>query len=133
MGELFADMGYIRWPLSFSLLMVVALTVWSAVKLFGSSVSADAQIKAWVDAILFWGGFAMISGVLGTVLGIVLAAQTIELAGSVTTTLLWGGIKVALLSTVWGTMILATAALAWFVLQMRWRLLVARRSLSPAG
>jgi len=132
MGELFTQMGYIRWPLTFSLLIVGALSVWSAAKLFGARPSSDARTKAWVDAILFWGGFAMICGVLGTVVGIVVAAQSIELAGSVTPALLWGGVKVALLSTVFGALILSMAALAWFALQLRWRLLLAGEPPSPA-
>ena len=38
---------------------------------------------------------------------------------------MWGGIKVAMLASLFGVLILAFAALLWFVLQLRWRLLVA--------
>jgi tetratricopeptide (TPR) repeat protein len=75
MGELFADMGFIRWPLLFCLLAVIILAAWSTMRLFNRDALADARLKAWVDAILFWGAFAMISGVLGTVVGIVVAAN----------------------------------------------------------
>ena len=34
---------------------------------------------------------------LGTLVGIVIAAQSIEAAGAISTTLVWGGIKVAML------------------------------------
>ena len=80
-------MGFMRWPLAFSLLAVVALSLWSAVKLFRPSADADLRTKAWVDAILFWGGFAVIAGALGTLVGVILAAQSIEAAGEVSTTL----------------------------------------------
>jgi len=113
-----------RWPLAFSFCWVVALALWSAVKLFRPNAYADLRTKAWLDAILFWGGFAVICGVLGTLVGIIIAAQAIEAAGEVSTTLVWGGIKVALLTSVFGILILAFAALLWFVLQLRWRLLV---------
>ena len=120
---LWDSIGFIRWPLTFSFLAVIGLALWSALKLFRPGASADAQTKAWLDAILFWGGFAVISGVLGTLIGIILAAQAIEAAGDVSTTLVWGGIKVAMLSSVFGMLILAFAALIWFALQLRWRLL----------
>jgi hypothetical protein len=107
---------------------VAALSLWSAVRLFRPGATADLPTKAWLDAILFWGGFAVISGVLGTLVGIIIAAQSIEAAGAVRTTLVWGGIKVALLSSAFGVLILALAALIWFVLQLRWRLLVAKAS-----
>jgi hypothetical protein len=125
MGELYADMGFIRYPLTFSLVVVLALAGWSTSRLFSSSAWASLRTKAWVDAILFWGAFAVISGVLGTLIGVIVAAQSIEAAGQVQTTLVWGGIKIAMLSSVFGVLILALSALLWFGLQMRWRLLAA--------
>ena len=79
----------------------------------------------FIDAILFGGGFAAIIGVLGTLIGVVVAAQSIEVAGGVSTTLAWGGIKLALLTSVFGVLILAGSSLVWFALQLRWRLLEA--------
>ena len=117
------SIGFMRWPLLFSFLAVVGLAAWSAYRVFRPGATADAFTKAWVDAILFWGGFGVICGVLGTLVGIVLAAQSIEAAGEVSTPLVWGGIKVALLTSVFGVLILGFAALLWFGLQLRWRLL----------
>ena len=116
-------MGFMRYPLTLSLVIVTVLALWSANRLFRPGASPDRLTKAWLDAILFWGGFAVICGVLGTLIGVVLAAQSIEAAGDVSTTLVWGGIKVAMLTSVFGMLILGFAALLWFVLQLRWRLL----------
>lgn len=120
------SLGPIRWPLLFSLVSVVVLTVWTGTQLFGRTTSANLRTKAWVDAVLFWGGFGVVSGVLGTLLGFIVAAQSIEAAGAVSPTLMWGGMKIAMLSAVFGLLILVFASLSWFVLQMRWRLLAAR-------
>ena len=120
-----SDMGFIRWPLIFSFLVVVVLALWSAIKLFRPHATPDLQTKAWLDAILFWGGFATISGLLGTLVGFTIATQSVEAAGEVNVTLMWGGIKVSMLGSRFGVLILAFAALLWFVLQLRWRLLVA--------
>ena len=104
---------------------VSGLALFSAVRLFGPGATPDLQSKAWLDAILFWGGFATISGLLGTLIGITIASQSVEAAGEVNVTLMWGGIKISLLSSLFGVLILAFASLLWFVLQLRWRLLVA--------
>ena len=121
--QIWLAMGFMRYPLTFSLAAVVALALLSSFRLFRPRASPDRHTKAWLDAILFWGGFAVICGVLGTLIGIVLAAQAIEAMGDVSTTLVWGGIKVALLTSVFGMLILGFAALLWFALQLRWRLL----------
>ena len=125
MGALWTDLGFIRWPLALSVVAVLLLTAWSTYKLFRSDARPDLRTKAWLDAILFWGGFALLSGVLGTLIGIIIASQSIEAAGEVHPTLVWGGIKIAVLSSALGALILALASLVWFGLQLRWRLLVA--------
>ena len=125
MTQIWTDIGFIRWPLTFSLMAVIGLALMSAATLFGRDTTAGLVAKTWIDAILFWGGFAFISGVLGSIIGVILAFQAIEMAGEVEATLVAGGIKVALLSSFFGVMILAFAALLWFALQFRWRLLMA--------
>lgn len=132
MAVVWESMGFMRWPLFFSFLAVVILALWSAIRLFRPAATPDLRTKAWLDAILFWGGFALISGVLGTLVGIIIASQAIEAAGEVSTTLVWGGIKVALLTSAFGAMILGFAALLWFVLQLRWRLLAAEAAEASA-
>ena len=123
MGVIWEEMGFMRWPLAFSLLAVLVLSAWSAFSVFRAGARQDRFTKAWIDAILFWGGFAVICGVLGTLVGIIIAAQYIEAASSISTPLIWGGIKVAMLTSAFGVLILAFAALVWFALQLRWRLL----------
>jgi hypothetical protein len=126
MIETWEAMGFIRYPTTFALLCVLLLTAYSGARLWRPNAGPDPLTKTWLDAILFWGGFAMISGVLGTLVGIVIAAQSIEAAGAVHPSLVWGGIRVAMLSSAYGTLILAVGALSWFALQLRWRVLEAR-------
>lgn len=47
---------------------------------------------------------------------------------AVSTTLVWGGIKVAMLSSLFGTLILIVSSLLWFGFQFRWRVLQAREA-----
>ena len=126
MEYIWEAMGFMRWPLSFAMVMVVGLAFFSTFRLYRPGATADLRTKAWVDAVLFWGGFATIAGVLGTVVGITIAAQSIEAAGAVSTSLVWGGIKVAMLTSAFGLLIMAASSLLWFGLQLRWRFLEAR-------
>lgn len=128
MTELWIDMGVIRWPLLLTFLAVVALAVRSAAALYGPGAIADLRTRAWVDAVLFWGGFAFLTGVLGTLVGVTIAAGALERLGDIPAGLVWGGMKVALISSVAGMLILALASLAWFGLQLRWRMLLAREA-----
>jgi len=118
-------MGFSRWPLAFSVVVIAGLTLYSSYRLLRPGASADLRTKAFVDAVLFWGGFAAVWGVLGTLIGVTIAAQAIEAAGDVSTSLVWGGIKVAMLTSLFGMLIMVVSSLIWFALQLRWRLLQA--------
>lgn len=133
MTTLWEAMGFIRYPLGISTLIIAALILYSASRLFGASSRPDAMTKTWLDAILFWGGFSLVTGILGTLVGIVVAAQSIEAAGSVSPSLVWGGVKVALYSSVFGVLVLAVASLFWFALQLRWRYLLKEESTALAA
>ena len=120
--------GFMMYPIALSALAALGLAGWSAWRLWGGAPRVDARVEAGVDGVLFWGGFALLLGILGTVIGIAQAAQAIEMAGAVHTTLVWGGIKLALITTIWGTLILLGSALFWFLLRVRCRGLLARRA-----
>ncbi len=127
MNDFWVSMGFIRYPMFVTCLIILAVTAWCAARLLRPGARADGPTKAWVDAILFWGGFGLITGVLGTLVGIVLTAASVEAAGgSATAPLIWGGVKVALGSSVFGLLIVALSSLVWFGLQIRWKLLEAR-------
>lgn len=130
---IFEELGAMRWPMSFSFIAVVALSLWSAQKLVKPRAVPDLRTKALLDGVLFWGGFAAISGFLGTLIAIIVTLQRIEAAGQITPTLVAGGWKVGLLSTSLGLFILGVAALVWFGLQLRWRFLHADAVTPRAG
>lgn len=132
MMAVWSDLGISALPLLVSGLAVLALSVWTGSRLFGGANATDLRTKAWVDAVLFWGGFAMVTGLLGSLVGFMQAAQMIETAGSVSPALLWGGMKVATSSAAVGLVVLVLASMCWFVLQLRWRLLTADAAPSAA-
>ena len=126
MAALWHDIGFIRWPMTFAILWIVGLSLYSAAQLFRPGAHASRRTKAWLDGILFWGAFTAVTGVLGSLLGIIIAFQSIEVAGAVSPTLIAGGAKVALLSSALGFTALGTASLGWYFMHMRWRILEAR-------
>ena len=85
--------------------------------------SAQAARPSSVDGVIFWGGFALLVGLLGTLVGFSQMARAIQGAGSVSPALLWGGVRVALTTTIAGCTTFVLALCTWA--SLRW--LAARR------
>lgn len=125
MGSNWEAIGFFRWPMSLCFLMAVLLGLWSALKLYRPGASPELRTRAWLDGVLVWGFLAFLNGILGGVVGIILSLQAVEAAGAFLGTAMAPGVKMTLLSILFGTMILGFAVLVWYVLQLRWRLLQA--------
>lgn len=123
MMEVWQYMGVIRYPVTFAWIAVLVLSAYSASRVFGWNAKSDLVTKAWIDSVFFWGGFGMISGMFGTLMGWIITAQSAESVAAVSPPLLWGGLKVSLYSSAVGGLLLCLSALIWFVLQFRWRVL----------
>jgi biopolymer transport protein ExbB/TolQ len=113
----FSQMGVMAWPITLCALMVAALAARAVLRMRSDEREQAALARATIDGSLFWGAYAAVLGILGTVVGVIVAAQSIEQAGRVEATLVWGGLKVALTTTVYGLMIFLVAALLWFGLR----------------
>jgi hypothetical protein len=62
------------------------------------------------------GLFAMICGVLGQMLGLYQAFFAIERAADISPAIIMGGIKISMISTIYGILIYLLAILLWFIL-----------------
>lgn len=120
-------LGFFLWPLVLSLALVLLLGIGSGWRLLRPGARPDSRSRVWVDATLFWGVFALISGALGAVVGVIRTLQGIEAAGEFLSPLVAPGLVMFTFSLLIGVSILAVAALLWFFLQLRWRLLKAAR------
>lgn len=76
---------------------------------------------------LFWGGFASVLGLIGTLGGVAQMARWLEQAGDASATVVWGGIRVALIPTAFGLIMLAVCLLAWYGLRATLRRQSARQ------
>jgi biopolymer transport protein ExbB/TolQ len=117
MMELFVSGGFFVWPLLVTGMVVLGLSANAVRKLFAAVDAEDEEIRSGIDAILFWGGFAAVLGVLGTLGGLAQMAQAIERLGDVGAALVWGGIRLALITSLLGFAILLLSLLLWLALR----------------
>lgn len=125
MGSILDAVGFFRWPLLFCFGLVALIGLRSAVRLFRPTSSPEPRTRVWVDATLFWGVFALICGAMGGIVGVIRAFQGMETAGTFASPLVARGVVMATVTPLLGLGVLAVAALLWFFLQLRWRLLAA--------
>ncbi len=120
MMELFVQGGVFMYPLLAIAAVVLGLALWASFRV-PATAGPDPLLETGIDATLFWGGWALLVGLLGTFVGIYLAAGAIQRAGEVSASLAWGGIQVALITTLFGLTIFIVAALIWFGLRTWYR------------
>ena len=113
----FRYMGFMQYPITFCALMVLVLAGRAAWRMRSEEAGTQGLIRSTIDGSLFWGGYALVLGVLGTVMGITLAAHAVEAVGEVHTSLVWGGIKVALSTTIYGLLVFLASGLVWYALR----------------
>jgi hypothetical protein len=113
MTQFMHDMGFIRWPL-----LVAALFLF--VQIGRALIQVRSQAPDSVrtrHAILVWGLLNALLGLLGTVLGVAVAAQSVARAGTADPRLIGGGLQIALAPSILGLLLLTVAVIAWLVLQ----------------
>ncbi len=115
MIEFLREGGFMMWFVVAAFVFVIVTTV-NAIRAIRTSRAAA---RGTVDAVLFWGIFALLVGFLGTVVGVSQAARFIEQAPMISASMIWGGIRVALTTTIAGCVTFGVALCAWAIL--RWR------------
>jgi hypothetical protein len=123
MIELFHNGGYMMWPILGCALIVLALAASGARRLLDPERPRRADFA--IGAIPFWGSFAVVLGILGTVVGWMQIARNVERAGTVEPSLIWAGFGVSLITTLFGLLVLAVSLLVWLGLWLPRRRLVA--------
>ena len=61
------------------------------------------------------GSFALVTGILGQLIGLYGAFEAIEAAGDVSPGLLAGGLKVSMITNIYGILIFLISLLLWFI------------------
>ena len=119
MTEIFQDGGLMMWPLLAVTLAILWIGGRTALRLRDPR-SPREDVGRRLNMLLFWGAMGLALGALGTVVGLVQAAQNIQRAGSVSGSLVAGGVAVTLITLVFGFLIFILAGLLWLPLHL-WR------------
>lgn len=116
MIEWFTAGGFFMWFVLGAALVGLVLAIDAGRRLAGRAEDAGG-LRAEIDGVLFWGGFASVLGLIGTLGGVAQMARWLEQAGDASATVVWGGFRVALIPTAFGLIMLAVCLLAWYGLR----------------
>lgn len=116
MIDWFVQGGLPMWFVLGAGVVGLALAVDAGRGVTGGTADAD-RLRAEIDGVLFWGGLAAVLGAIGTLGGVALMARSLERAGGGPASVVWGGLRVALIPTAFGLGVLAVCLLAWYGLR----------------
>lgn len=103
--------------LTLVLLVIFVLTIVNAVYLASGKSHDPGIVKSRLGYIKSTGLFALIAGMLGQLIGMYQAFEAIQRIGKVSPALLAGGMKVSMITTMYGFAIFIIAYLLWFALE----------------
>lgn len=116
MLEWFLEGGFFMWFVLGAAVAGLVLAV-DAGRKVRRGTTGTAALRAEIDGVLFWGGFASVLGLIGTLGGVAVMARALERAGGAAPSVIWGGLRVALIPTAFGLAVLAFCLLAWYGLR----------------
>ncbi len=124
--RVFMEGGFLMFPLVFILFVLLLIILHILWHLLVRGGNDTAVIQSGLDGLLFWGGFAVVIGVLGTVVGYHKVMAHMAAHGLSSFRALWIGAAEGMVSSIAGLLVLAVAGAFWYLL--RWRYLRLRQS-----
>jgi len=113
----FREMGVMAYPLTV-VAGFLAVEIVRAAKATADSVpGSSSATSARIHPVLLWGTLGAVLGILGTTVGVAQAAGVLAQISNASPGLIWGGIKVALSTSIVGLCLLGIASIAWLTLQ----------------
>lgn len=115
------DLFYMGGPLFMSLLTLIFVVTlaWGSYHFIRGKNSSGNSLSHYIKRLAIvksLGLFAMITGILGQLLGLYAAFAAIEEAGDISKALFFGGLKVSMISIIYGVIIFLLSYLIWFIL-----------------
>lgn len=115
------NLFYMGGPLFMGILtaILVAMVVWTIYHFIPviSNKNADLlPVKAKLKHIKTIGTFALVTGILGQLVGFYGIFAGVEQTGDVPPALLMGGLKVSMITTIYGIIIFMLSLLLWFII-----------------
>ncbi len=104
--------------LTILLVIIVAVSVYFAVAIAGGKASEKENFKEQLRYVKSLGLFTMITGILGQMIGLFSAFTAIEAAGDVSPSMLMGGLKISMITSLTGVVIYLISIIIWFLLDL---------------
>ena len=104
--------------LTILLVIVIAVSVYFAILTANGKAKEKTNFLHQLKYVKSIGLFAMITGILGQLIGLFMAFSAIEVAQDISPAILAGGLKVSMITTLSGTFIYLLSILIWFLLDL---------------
>ncbi len=104
--------------LTILLVIVVAVSVYFAIVIANGKAKEKGNFTHQLKYVKSIGLFTMITGILGQLIGLFMAFTAIEAAQDISPSILAGGLKVSMITTLTGTFIYMLSILIWFLLDL---------------
>lgn len=104
--------------LTILLLILLATAVIFAINISNGKVQDSKGFRHRLTYLKSMGLFTMITGILGQLIGLLLAFGAIERAGDISPQMVYGGLKISFYTTVYGILIYLFSILIWFILDL---------------
>lgn len=115
---------YFTLPLTIFAAIIVFYTVKSGLELFVAERVVEQRTSKNLDIIMYLGSFSFVFGILGQMIGLYYAFQFIAENGDVSPRIMASGLKVSMITTMYGLGIFLLASICWFVLRRKYKSLV---------
>lgn len=122
--QIFMQGGLLMFPLLFIVLVVFGIVLRTLWYLFARRGPHSMVIQNCLDGLLFWGGIAVVIGVLGSAIGYHKAMTAVVAHGVVNPRAVWLGSAEGMVSSIAGLLVLAFAGTCWYLL--RWQFVKSR-------
>lgn len=104
--------------LTILLLILLATAVIFAINISNGKAQKSESFTHRLKYLKSMGLFTMIVGILGQLIGFLMAFGAIERAGDVSPQMIYGGLKISFYTTVYGILIYLLSILLWFILDL---------------
>ena len=102
-------------------IVVIVVSIFPTIPLFRDEIEPKKDAIRKIGYIKQVGLFGLVVGVLGQLIGLFEAFEAIELAGDITLAMVAGGIRVSMITTLYGFLIFVFSFLIWagFIFKLR--------------
>ncbi len=120
MLQLFSEGGILFMSiLTLCLLLMLVLSVYYGIKVFKADATSDSLIRHRLYYVKSIGLLSLVLGILGQLIGLYTAFGVIQKAGQISQALLAGGLKISMITTLYGMLIFILSYLIWLVLDSK--------------